>query len=482
MKKITFLFFLLTVSLGYSQTVLEDFDGMTAPTFSPNNGLGSTAIVADPDNAANMVGQLISAAAGDPWQQADLIMQNNLIDLTTTTTVDVDVYSNTAINVLSRVDDNLLGTTGFATAEDQHTGTGWETLTFDFTGSPDGNGGNGAPNGEYSQISFFPSWVGGGAGNNGTNPNWNNPVDGITLLVDNITAIAGQSLPIETCSDGILNNGETEIDCGGPNCAACPAAPTVAAPDQPNRAPADVLSIFSSAYANIGVDTFDTPWCPGTTTEILIAGNATKQITGLGCEGIDWQSSRTVDASGFTFFHMDIWTDSDTMDKSFNIKFSNWGGTGGETSAIEFSLTNASSPALPNPNPGTWISLDIPLSSWTPVGSSDISDIVQFVITSDLGTVYYDNLYLHKNTTLGTDEFETAGFKVFPNPTNDVWNISSSNTISNVAVYDILGKQVLTLSPNSNEATINASSLRTGVYFARIEGVNGSKTIKLVRE
>lgn len=27
---------------------------------------------------------------------------------------------------------------------------------------------------------------------------------------------------VETCNDGILNNGETEVDCGGPNCSACP--------------------------------------------------------------------------------------------------------------------------------------------------------------------------------------------------------------------------------------------------------------------
>ncbi len=28
-------------------------------------------------------------------------------------------------------------------------------------------------------------------------------------------------VPTATCNDGILNNGETEIDCGGPNCSAC---------------------------------------------------------------------------------------------------------------------------------------------------------------------------------------------------------------------------------------------------------------------
>ena len=83
---------------------------------------------------------------------------------------------------------------------------------------------------------------------------------------------------------------------------------------------------------------------------------------------------------------------------------------------------------------------------------------------------------------LSVDSFETAQLNVYPNPANDVWNVSSSATIANVAVFDILGKQVLSIAPNSNEATLDASSLRTGVYFARLDGVNGSKTIKLVKE
>lgn len=36
----------------------------------------------------------------------------------------------------------------------------------------------------------------------------------------------GPSTPDATCSDGILNNGETEIDCGGPNCEPCKVAVT----------------------------------------------------------------------------------------------------------------------------------------------------------------------------------------------------------------------------------------------------------------
>lgn len=41
--------------------------------------------------------------------------------------------------------------------------------------------------------------------------------DGNTVSGDGCSA----SCQVETCSDGIMNNGETGVDCGGPNCAAC---------------------------------------------------------------------------------------------------------------------------------------------------------------------------------------------------------------------------------------------------------------------
>ena len=103
-------------------------------------------------------------------------------------------------------------------------GSGWQTLTFTFNENLDGQT---TANGEYNRISFFPNWAGGGSGNNGTNPDWNDPVN-LTLYVDNITAVAGQTIP-ETCSDGIMNQDETGIDCGGV-CAPCPVEPSGPAP------------------------------------------------------------------------------------------------------------------------------------------------------------------------------------------------------------------------------------------------------------
>jgi len=490
MKKITILFSLLVATAGFSQVVLEDFEGAT-PATELADGFGSATVVADPDNAAENALQLITDDAGNPWQGAKLIMQNNKIDMTTPDkTMTVDVYSLTPRDFLFKLSNGDVG--GIDPPQESktaasHGGSGWETLMLDFNIAADtGQPGYNPPNDQFSSIIFFPlfdigtdAWCAGCGQNDAL---------ATTTYVDNITGIAGGSAGGPTCTDGIQNGDETGVDCGGSCPNACPTAPTVAAPTPVNRAPQNVISIFSDAYTDIGVDTFDAGFCGGTTTEVLIDGNPTKLITGLGCEGIEFITNR-FDATGFDFFHMDIWTDTPTLDRSFNFKFSNWGGLSGETNALEYSMTNASTPVnLPNPNPGTWISIDLQLSDFNgiitpPNGTTatDVTDFVQFVISSDLGTVYYDNLYLHNNN-LSTEEFSTTNFKVFPNPTANVWKVESNTIISSIAVYDILGKQVSTLTPNESNVEINATTLKAGIYFAKIEGETGTKTIKLIRE
>jgi hypothetical protein len=42
-------------------------------------------------------------------------------------------------------------------------------------------------------------------------------------------------------------------------------------------------------------------------------------------------------------------------------------------------------------------------------------------------------------------------------------------------------KNVLSLKPNVRMATINGSSLKSGLYFARISKLNGSRNLKLIK-
>jgi hypothetical protein len=182
---------------------------------------------------------------------------------------------------------------------------------------------------------------------------------------------------------------------------------------------------------------------------------------------------------------MDIWTATPTQDKSFNFKFSNWNGTTGEANAYQYSATNAN--ILPSTNPGTWISIDIPMSNFqcinTPPGNACPSknDFVQFVITSDLGTVYYDNLYLHKNT-LGVSSFETSKIKMYPNPATTNFTIDAQEAVEKVAVYNMLGQEVIAQNTNSQQVTMDISTLQVGVYVVKAT-INGVvSTSRIIKE
>ena len=422
--------------------LLESFNGTGLEgTFG-----GAIAVYdADPAGGSDQVIKITNVSTPNNWQGIDVVLPT-FYKLTAATqlTMQLDVYSTTAITIAPKAQGGELGSPDSVTFV-SHTGSGWETLTFTFDKSLDGK----VPaNGIYGDFALHINW-------NATTNSFGAP-DGRIFYIKNLKGLATQPTP-------------------DPN------APVTAAPTPPARPAADVISIFSDAYDDIAVDTYDTSWCPATTTEVMIEGNPTKKVTGLGCEGIDWQSARTVDASSFTFFHMDIYTASETFDKSFNMKFSNWAGGNGEFNAIEFSATNAN--LLPSENPGTWISFDIPINNFTIAGggSASISDIVQFIISSNLGTVYYDNLYLHKNTVLSTDEFSLNNITVSPNPARDSWNVQTNQTITNVQVFDILGKEVINFTPNSLEFAINANNLNNGLYLAKLSSENGSQTVKLIK-
>ena len=266
--------------------------------------------------------------------------------------------------------------------------------------------------------------------------------------------------------------------------------PIPAAPTPPARPTADVKSIFSDAYSPIGTlgyagsgddNTYNTSWCPGNTTLVQVGGNNANKVTGLGCEGVSFVASR-FDATAFTYFHMDIYTETATLNKSFTVKFSNWNNGGGESSAILYTVSNAN--FLTNPNPGAWISLDIPFSAFSIAGggSAARNDLVQFIISSDLDTVYYDNLYLHKNTVLGTASFEANKFKMYPNPATSTVTIEANSAIDLVTVTNMLGQEVIKKSVSGTSELLDVSALQQGVYLVKVVSDGNSTTQRFVKK
>lgn len=97
------------------------------------------------------------------------------------------------------------------------------------------------------------------------------------------------------------------------------------------------------------------------------------------------------------------------------------------------------------------------------------------------GFIYFDDLSFTDVTSAGLDEQTIAGLQIFPNPlSGSVLNIvtSSDNSDKTVAVFDMLGKQVL--NTKVVNGTVDASGLSTGIYVVKITEEGKTATKKLV--
>jgi len=208
-----------------------------------------------------------------------------------------------------------------------------------------------------------------------------------------------------------------------------PAGPTVAAPT-PTAAAANVVSLFSNAYTNATIDTWSADWDNADVSDVQVAGNATKKYSNMIFAGVEF-TSRPVDASAMTTFHMDLWTpDATTAPAIFKVKLVDFGANGifggGDDVEHEVTVNRTSTPAFVT---GSWISLDIPLASFT--GLTTKAKLAQMIFSGDLRTVFIDNIYFYRPGSAATAPTTAA-----PTPTYAAGNAISlfSNAYTNVTV------------------------------------------------
>lgn len=248
--------------------------------------------------------------------------------------------------------------------------------------------------------------------------------------------------------------------------------PTVAAPTPPARPAADVISLFSNAYANVTVNTWSAPWDDSSIEDILVFGNATKKITFTNFLGVDFTGA-PFDASALTHFHMDYWTDNTNLTgKVLNPKWSNHSAGAGETSSFLYTGIVTTS--------GAWVSIDVPLTTFTN-GPLTRNALAQFLLSSNLDVVYVDNIYLHKNT-LGTSSFEATKFKMYPNPASSELTIEANSTIDSISITNMLGQEVAQKAAGNSVEIIDISNLQSGVYFLKVASEGNFSTQRFVKK
>ncbi|GAB4418713.1 MAG: hypothetical protein OHK0039_30440 [Bacteroidia bacterium] len=197
---------------------------------------------------------------------------------------------------------------------------------------------------------------------------------------------AGQATITATLGDKEAAGSLTINSTGAAVLPATPApTPTVAA--------SDVISIYSNAYTNVPVDFLNGYWQFSTTQseEVQVQGDDIVRYSQLNFVGIQF-TAPTIDISGMTHFHMDIWTPDPTGPPAvFKVLLVDIGPDGSfegsDNSSHELTFT---SPTLQT---GAWVSLDLPLTSFP--GLTGRRNLAQIVLSGDLPNVFADNIYFY---------------------------------------------------------------------------------------
>ena len=337
----------------------------------------------------------------------------------------------------------------------------WQTLTWDLSGiNPNGDLTN------ISQIVVFVDWTEG----------LPDRAENSTIYIDNIKFNANKltdAPPVDTCENGIQDNDETGIDCGG-SCSACPTSEAIIIEDF-EGIPPQIAADNGLGSVSIVSD----PMAGGTNGEVL-------KIVTSSSAPVPWQNAQvflqddyihlissnkvvTAEVYSTTAFHMlakvvDA-VGGTIADESATDDYHS--GSGWETLTFDF--------ANPKDN--------------TPVAAYIYARILFFPMWNGNGwnanaetTTYVDNITALSSATASIEENELINIYIYPNPSNSDWNFKTSNTIINsVEVFNLLGKRIVLENNNSSEVSISTQELTSGIYIARITTEQGTKNVKLIK-
>ncbi len=249
--------------------------------------------------------------------------------------------------------------------------------------------------------------------------------------------------------------------------------PTVAAPS-PTKSAANVMSMFSNAYTNVTVDTWRTSWSSATLTDIQIGSDDVKKYTGLDFVGVETVVSQ-LNITGMDTFEFDLWTPNSTTFKFKLVDFGSDGAFGGGNDVEHETIIT--------PTLNGWNHVAVPISAMT--GLTTKSNIAQLIFASSpagASIAYIDNVMFSKASAVGVESTKSENVNIYPNPSNEILNISTDKNIENVVIYNSIGQVVLSTQLSANVAKINIAELANGLYTVKTV-INGVDTFsKIVKE
>ena len=254
---------------------------------------------------------------------------------------------------------------------------------------------------------------------------------------------------------------------------------TVAAPNNPTFANA---SDYSSVYSGLGSATGIVPsaFAGASISEVTIGGNVSTKIevpTGGGGGQFAFAPIDLV-AGGFTHVYFNYYFDG-TPEAGKVINYNIQGGGANIFGTIAL-------PASKSANNQSWGTVNVALADLNNPGDpKNAISQVQFTMaggSNPFGTVYLDNLIFFKAGTASVENNELLGFSMYPNPANNVLNISAKETIQKADIFNVLGKKVMSVNINKTKDAIDVSGLSSGIYLIKYNVNNTVGTAKFIKQ
>jgi hypothetical protein len=305
-----------------------------------------------------------------------------------------------------------------------HGGTGWEAMSFDFTGDMPAN---------QTVIAFFNDLTQQGDGS----ADW-------TIYIDNLAQTV--------------------------------AGPATAPPPPPTRNSWDVISVYGEAY---GDDVGLGAKIEGSSdfADETIAGEVVLKTELADGDFIGANLVSKIDATEMTHFHIDYWIAGELLvGQTMNTKWIDY--AGGTTEATFFQDYNS------GPEAGSWKSRDIEISQLN--GGSTRSDLAEFVLTfaaafsAKPDKVYIDNVYFYRAATASINDLK-SNVNVYPNPVENTLNVSAGDVVDSVTIFDLTGREVLRATPNAAAFSLDVSNLNKGLYLVTVKAGKQELNTKLVK-
>ena len=446
MKKITFFIFLMTFSIGNAQIdPSDDFEGNGNITWKADNNEMNTSF----DNPAP--GGINTSAKVLEYSDEGGTYSNIQFDLSTDTTVKYDLTTKNVFTLKVFVPTPTVAVTqskilwlklqdgskggnsweGQVVKEQAYEYDVWQELTFDFSSIKS------SLDRSRLVIQF----------------NGENNSEHVKAYIDDISIGEGDGTVVDP-----------------------PAAPV------PSIADGNAYSIYNDT--NGYTSTFPVEYSFGSATDVDLddgtdVNNALK--VDLSSAGFGQGEGGPDDVSEYNYVNFNYWYSGTSGFRFVMID------NDGTVSEFHYEIGSVAEGDQADIVSETWTQLYIPMSFFTDSGM-DSSKLFQWKVdryrvdSNNGGLLFLDNIILTKNNILSVEDTNTFKSIIYPNPTSSRLTISAPKIINNVAIYNLLGKQVMSIEVNKNTESIDVSNLPSGVYLIRYNVDNAVGTAKFVKQ